>query len=236
MNLIESMSSEVATSSSRVVLLPVGSLEQHGTEAPLGCDGMIAEAVCHYAGEATGCAVLPTIFYGYSECHKAFPGTFSLSEETYSSLIQELITESRRNGFNRIIILSGHGGNRRSAEEAIRRTKSSSQAQYLGYWQLEGFAALEESLFGPTGHHITTSEVSMIWNILEKPVPGKFRGRYPSALDNMESMTSEQWRAYFPDGGVGGDMSRVSLEKGEILLEFTVDALTGMIMNYESQQ
>jgi len=235
LNLIESMSAEVASICSSVVLLPVGSLEQHGTEAPLGCDGIIAERICSLAGARTGCAVLPSLYYGNSDCHRAFPGTFSLSGETYTSLLQEIISESERNGFRRIIILSGHGGNRKSAEKAIENTKSSVRAEYLGYWQLNGVTAEEERLFGPAGHHITTSEVSMVWQILQRPVPGVFTGKYPSVRNSMSSMSPEQWRLAFPDGGVGGDMSKVSLEKGGILLEFIVDALAGKIRNLESE-
>lgn len=218
-----------------MVLLPAGSLEQHGTEAPLGCDGIIAERICSLAGNFTGCAVLPALYYGFSESHRAFPGTFSISEGTYTSMLQEIITESERNGFRKIIILSGHGGNRNSADKAIGNTKSSSWAEYLGYWQLDGVTAEEERLFGPTGHHITTSEVSMVWHILKRPIPRVFTGRYPSAQKGMSSMSPEQWRLEFPDGGVGGDMSKVSLEKGRILLEFIVDALVRKIRNLESE-
>ena len=231
MNLIESMSAEVASVSPKAILLPVGSLEQHGTEAPLGCDGIIAEQICLLAGNLTGCAVLPCLYYGRSDPHRAFPGTFSLSEKTYSSLLAEIIEESQRNGFRKIIILSGHGGNRSPAETAIQSTGSSSYAEYLGYWQLSGTTDEEERLFGPTGHHITTSEVSMVWHILNRNVPGVFSGKYPSAPDNLASMSPDQFKMHFPRGGVGGDMSKVSVDKGAILLGFIANALVKRIKN-----
>lgn len=89
----------------------------------------------------------------------------------------------------------------------------------------------EEKLFGPTGHHITTSEVSMVWHILRKPVPGEYRGKYPEACEGIGEMTPSEWRAAFPDGGVGGDMAEVSVEKGAILLQFIINALTEYITN-----
>lgn len=227
------MSAEVGRIVLPTVLLPVGSLEQHGTEAPLGCDGIIADKVCEMAGDISGCAVLPCLYYGCSDSHRAFPGTFSLSAKTHSFLIAELIAESIRNGFERIIILSGHGGNRASSETAIQEFGRSIQAEYLGFWQLAGVSAEEERLFGPTGYHITTSEVSMVWHILKKSVPGVFKGRYPSAAGDMSSLSPEKWKELFPDGGVGGDMSRVSVEKGGILLEFIAKALADRLMNFK---
>lgn len=223
------MSAETEKSNFPVVLLPVGSLEQHGTEAPLGCDGIIAEKICIEAGKVTGCPVLPCLYYGNSHCHTAFPGTFSLSQDTYASLLKEIITESERNGFENIIILSGHGGNRAAAESAIRQAGGSISAEYTGYWDLPGVSSEEERLFGKTGYHITTSEVSMVWHILNRPAPGGFRGKYPPELKGMQFMSPEEWRKHFPDGGVGGEMSKVSVDKGKYLLEFTVNALAEKI-------
>ncbi len=225
------MSAEVGKSSRSVVLLPVGSLEQHGTEAPLGCDGIIAEALCRMAGEKTGCAVLPGLFYGNSLCHTGFPGTFSLSEETYTALLGEIIAEAARNNFRNILVISGHGGNRASAIRAVRRAPGNINASYLGFWELPGVSMKEEELFGKTGFHVTTSEVSMVWHILSRPVPGKFRGRYPEQAKDMSALTPEQWKDRYPDGGVGGDMSRVSVDRGKTLLEFTADSLAGVVRN-----
>lgn len=232
MNLIESLSAEAESASKSALLLPLGSLEQHGTEAPLGCDGIIAEEICRRAGSMAGCAVLPTLYYGNSHCHTAFPGTFSLSLETYSSLLREMISEADRNGFDRLIMLSGHGGNRKAAERAITKSRNTGSAEYLGYWELPGAMKEEERLFGRTGHHITVSEVSMVWHILGRPVPGLFRGKYPDAGEGMGKLTPAEWRKAYPDGGIGADMNRVSIDRGRMLLDWLVgklaERLTGM--------
>ncbi len=229
MNLIEMFSAEAAASDKSAILLPAGSLEQHGTEAPLGCDGIIAEALCRKAGELTGCPVLPCLYYGNSHCHTGFSGTFSLSVETSVNLITDIISEAGRNGFRKLLILSGHGGNRIAAEKAISELKAKISAEYSGYWQLPGYTEKEEELFGKTGYHITTSEVSMVWHILKKPVPGVYSGCYPKTLPNTSDFTPEQWKEKYPDGGVGGDMSRVSTEKGCALFDYAVDMLAEKI-------
>lgn len=216
---------------SKVVLLPVGSLEQHGTEAPLGCDGIIAEALCKRAAQLSSVFVLPVLYYGSSLCHTAFPGTFSLSENTYSSLLAEIISEAGRNGFNRILILSGHGGNRKAAGNAISVNKRSIKATYSGYWELPGATEEEERLFGKTGYHITTSEVSMVWHILGGSIPGKFTGKYPPAVENLAELSPHQWKSNYPGGGVGGDMSVVSVSKGKVLFEFIADSLSKIVQS-----
>ena len=219
------MSAEVDAACNGVVLLPVGSLEQHGTEAPLGCDGMIAEALCRSVGKRLGVAVLPTLFYGYSHCHTSFPGTFSLSEKTYTLLLAEIISEAARNKFSRILLLSGHGGNRKSAEKALAETSDPIKAQYLGYWALPGVAEKEVSLFGKSGYHITTSEVSMIWYLMLGEIPGLFTGTYPQAIEKIDTLSPQNWRNRYPDGGVGADLSTASVEAGKELFEFIADSL-----------
>lgn len=224
------MSAEVETCSSSVILLPAGSLEQHGTEAPLGCDGIIADVLCGKAGELTSTAVLPALYYGYSLCHTSFPGTFSLSEELYSKLLCELIDESARNKFKNILILSGHGGNRNGAAKAIQDSSAMINASYMGYWQLPGVAEKETELFSDSGYHVTTAEVSMVWYLLSKPIPGEFAKKYPATVSDISTLSPEQWKINYPDGGVGADLSKASISKGKILFDFILNALVDVIV------
>jgi creatinine amidohydrolase len=223
------MSAELEKASHSLVILPVGSLEQHGTEAPLGCDGLVADALCRKAGELTSIPVLPTLYYGCSYSHTSFPGTFSISIETYSKLLGEIISEAERNGFSNILIVSGHGGNRQAAEKAMAETRGTISRSYMGYWQLPNVQDEEKRLFKKPGYHITSSEVSMVWSLLSGPIPGAFTGAYPPAEKNMLDLSPVQWKSFYPDGGVGADLSDVSVEKGRILFDFITDSLVGKI-------
>lgn len=229
MNLIETLSAELENSSNTTILLPAGSLEQHGTEAPLGCDAIIAEALCRKAGLLTSTPVLPALYYGNSYCHTAFPGTFSLSEETYSKLLKEIIGEAHRNKFKQILILSGHGGNRKGAELAIRESEKNISCEYMGYWQLPGVQQEEDRLFRKSGYHITTAEVSMVWYLLSKPIPGTFTGTYPQTAANISELSPEEWKSLYPNGGVSADLSDATVEKGKLLFEFIVHSLAEFI-------
>src|SRR5262245_31797351 len=99
-----------------VVILPVGSIEQHGNHIPVGCDANSAEAVALRAAEGLGTSerpvlVLPTLWYGYSPHHTAFAGTVTLRSETFLAVVQDLVESVLTQGARRAVILNGHGGN-----------------------------------------------------------------------------------------------------------------------------
>jgi creatinine amidohydrolase len=84
-----------------IVLLPVGSMEQHGPHLPVGVDTFLSEGVCRAAGEAiaaeTAVVVAPTLWCGMAEHHMAYGGTFTLDIPTYRAVL--------------VLIVNGHGGN-----------------------------------------------------------------------------------------------------------------------------
>jgi len=211
----------------RTVLLPSGSLEQHGTEAPLGCDAIVAKHLCLEAGRETGAPVLPVVSYGDSRSHLGFPGTFSLSTRTLAQVYSEVLESASRNGFHRCLIISGHGGNRTAAEDACRMDYGALSPRYLGWWELPGAREREGELFPDSGHHVTSSEVSMVWFLLGGKPPGVFTGKYPPWQDVFGD--PDAFRLAFPDGGVGGNMSRVSVENGALLFDHLVKALCRVI-------
>lgn len=115
-----------AAEEGRIAVLPLGSIEQHGPMVPVGCDQFLALT---WALEGARRArdnhhvpvvVLPTIPYGRATQHTDFPGTISLSLETYIRLLEDVVREVIRAGFKKIACVSGHGGNIAPAMEALR--------------------------------------------------------------------------------------------------------------------
>jgi len=98
-----------------VVLLPVGSMEQHGPHLPVGVDTFLSEGVCKAAAEAiaaeTAVVVAPTLWCGMAEHHMAYGGTFTLDIPTYLAVLGCLLKSLERHGFKRVLIVNGHGGN-----------------------------------------------------------------------------------------------------------------------------
>lgn len=99
-----------------LVLVPVGSTEQHGPHLPLDTDSVIARAVAERAASALSSGprapalVAPTLVYGASGEHADFPGTVSLGHEALTFVIVELVRSLSR-WAGRVVLVNGHGGN-----------------------------------------------------------------------------------------------------------------------------
>ncbi len=92
------------------VVLPIGSTEQHGLLS-LGTDAILAERVAVEAAEPLGVPVLPVLPFGMAPYFSAFPGSLTLRMTTYIALIGDLLDTLSGQGFRRIAIVNGHGGN-----------------------------------------------------------------------------------------------------------------------------
>lgn len=147
----------------RVVLLPLGSFEQHGPHLPLTTDTDLVEAVARGVERERPDRVLclPTLWPGHSTHHLAFPGTLSISQQTYINVIRDLAASIVRMGGRRVFLLNGHGGNDVPVRAAIRELKSDFAARspqprsvLASYWSLASKAIKEirESELGGLGH------------------------------------------------------------------------------------
>lgn len=93
------------------VILPLGATEQHGPHLPLETDTRLATALAERIARRLGdTLVAPAIPVGPSEAHAEFPGTISISQETLSRLLHDCVASFERQGFDRVVILPGHGG------------------------------------------------------------------------------------------------------------------------------
>ncbi len=92
------------------IVLPTGSTEQHGYLS-LGTDAILAERVAAEAAEPLGIPVLPVLPFGMAPYFSAFPGSMSLRITTYIEVLRDLLSGLAGQGFRRIAIVNGHGGN-----------------------------------------------------------------------------------------------------------------------------
>lgn len=108
-----------AVAGADLVLVPVGSIEQHGPHLPLDTDTVIAEAVAHrVAAKIPGSLVAPALSYGSSGEHQGFPGTSSIGTPVLQQVLIEL-TRSVSAWAHRLVFVNGHGGNVRALTAAV---------------------------------------------------------------------------------------------------------------------
>ncbi|WDF53722.1 creatininase family protein [Mucilaginibacter sp. KACC 22063] len=97
--------------SARTCILPIGILEKHGPHAPLGNDLIHVREIAARVTKNEYAVIFPDYFYGQINEARHQPGTFALPSNLILDLLQATCDEIARNGFNKIIILNGHGGN-----------------------------------------------------------------------------------------------------------------------------
>jgi creatinine amidohydrolase len=116
---------EQAIKQDDLIILPVGSTEEHGPQSPLGTDFFIARALAKRIGELTDALVAPAIPIGNAEGLLSFAGTISIDTSVLSELILAVCEDFVRHGARRFFVVNGHGGNnaaiRFAAQELFAR-------------------------------------------------------------------------------------------------------------------
>ncbi len=110
----------------RVAVIPVAAVEQHGPHLPMNTDEVLVWSVC---SEATKRApddimLLPLVPYGTCEMTSCYPGTISISPATFHNYVFDIVKSLAKNGFEKILIINGHGGNKLILDRVARRATS----------------------------------------------------------------------------------------------------------------
>lgn len=144
------------------VIIPLGSLEQHGHHLPLFVDTIQVTSIAQRVEQELGDQVLllPTQWLGCSHHHKDFPGTISALPSLYSEMINTITQSVLRAGFRRLFFLNGHGGNQVPASQAIIEliaqddTANDAYITFSSWWSVGGEGVKPEK------HNLTTQFVS----------------------------------------------------------------------------
>lgn len=230
-----------------VVILPLGSIEQHGYHMPLGTDTMLAHAVSLIAaGRAGDTAVLPPPWFGFSAHHMRFPGTVTLRAETLMAVAEDIVGSLVEHGFSRILIVNGHGGNAGVidvlASTLGHRHYGAARIAALTYFQLAGqaIAELRRSQAGGMGH-ACEFETAMVQHLRPELVKvGMGQTAYPdpgSPYLTTDLLGASPIRVYhdFADlspSGTFGDPSLASPEAGAAFFEAVVQELAAFIDDF----
>jgi creatinine amidohydrolase len=103
-----------------LLMLPLGATEQHGPHLPVAMDTLLAEAVCHAASEKTGVPVMSALRDTVSQGHTPkWPGTFSLSHETFIATLRDVAAWAVATGWKRLLLVNSHFSNDAPARVAV---------------------------------------------------------------------------------------------------------------------
>ena len=113
--------------------MPFGSTEQHGRHMPLGTDAVLGDEIGWALADRLDAFMAPTVRFGCSEHHLSFPGTISLSDETFQRIVTDVVASLSRHGFRRIVLLPTHGGNFKPLAEAVAELKPVENVKVIAF-------------------------------------------------------------------------------------------------------
>jgi creatinine amidohydrolase len=191
-------------------VLPVGSTEQHAYLS-LATDSILAERVAVEAAEPLGVPVFPVLAFGLSPYFLAYPGTVSLRTATYIAVVRDILDSLAGQGFRRILMVNGHGGN-----EPARALASEWMAEHPGvkvrlhnWWNAPRTWATVQEIDSAASHASWLENFA--WTRLMGVVLPEAR-KPMCDLTRLRTLGPKEARAYLGDGNYGGRYRRADDE------------------------
>ena len=220
--------------SARTCILPIGVLEKHGPHAPIGSDLIHAREWSLRAARREYAVVFPDYFYGQINEARHQPGTFALPPRVVWDLLEATVDEIARNGFEKIVIVNGHGGNpnllRYFAQSQLAR-KRDHVVYYFDPSENPAVAAEAQRLHrsDPAGDmHAGERETSTLLylrpELVQMERAGAESGANQKRLALPDLYTAIWWYGGFPNH-YAGEGAAATAELGRVLTEGRIDAL-----------
>lgn len=193
-----------------LAVLPLGSTEQHAGLS-LSVDSILAERVALEAAESLGAPVFPVLAYGVTPYFLAYPGSVSIRVKTYVSIIRDILDSLKAQGFRRIFIVNGHGGNAPAGSFAVEWMADNPECsvKFHNWWNApKTLKAVQDT--DPVASHASWME-NFPWTRL----PGAVLPTQQKPMvdfERMRGMNPKATRALLGDGNFGGYYERPDAE------------------------
>lgn len=237
----------------KVVILPLGAIEQHGPHLPASTDTSIVSQIALAAEKQLPDDILlcPTLPFGSSHHHLFFGGTISISITTYTQIVVELSESLLQNGFRRIVLLNGHGGNITPIKQALSMLSTrydlntSPNIALVTYWELAGkIFAGDPPMESPALSHACEYETSLMLHLFpEKVFQDKIqRAKRPGGNGYIaweddipyRGVTMLKRTELISSNGSSGEPQLGSAKKGKYLFEHAVDSLLQFVNSFKT--
>jgi len=238
--------SAIAAEPGSVLVVPVGSVEQHGEHLPTATDTiLVAETVGGALDRLDEVPALttPAVWSGYSPHHLSLGGTISGEFETLLSLLQEIANAGLENGFDALLFVNGHGGNTALIETAVSevgRENPSTETLGVTYFELAApfITDVRDSDLGGMAHG-GEFETSLLLHLHPELVTEDRLAEYwdePYELGGKDLLHGGPLAVYrefeeYSESGAIGDPTLASAEKGETIFRGVVDELADLVSN-----
>jgi creatinine amidohydrolase len=226
-----------------VVIVPTGSIEQHGPHCPMDVDVSIPHHLAVQAAQTIDefpVIVAPAVHYGLAHYNLGYPGTITLSLETYVNVVSDVSRSIYRNGLERIVLLNGHGGNHHILRSiAIKLAQEDVYILPFSHWELvekelEEWSETDAGSIGHGGEWETSLQLYLRPHLVDR---SRQVSHFPmlSVAPAFERFATFAERQRETPSGVMGDPRAASAEKGERYVRAAVPRLVQLIRAYRAQ-
>ncbi len=234
----------------RIVLIPMAAIEQHGYHLPVDMDNRACFHVCHEAARRRPDLLLntPLLPYGFNEHNMEFPGTVSIRMDIFIEYLFDVARSYTRMGFQRLMLVNGHGSNQMLANLAARRVvnETNALAMSLPYWSLNADkfnTQLRESISPGGTAHACEYETSIYLALKPEAVNMKkavkeFAPKWSKRI--WTDLTAGSSDVHFVDNysrynrsGVEGDPSASTPAKGKKIIEWVVEGMIDLAADFK---
>lgn len=233
---------EIAEQDGSVLVVPVGSIEQHGNHMPVSTDTILVDAVAHLSAEQVvddvPILVTPPVWSGYSPHHMPFGGTITLEYDDMLDIIEDIADAALDNGFDSLLLLNGHGGNASlvsSATSTVGTQHPDVEVLGLTYFQLaaEFIDEIRDTELGGMGH-AGEFETSLMLHlrpelVKEEEMEGTNMDEpYPQSTEDLVAggpLSVYRDFTEYSESGAIGDPTVATAEKGEKIFELLGDEM-----------
>jgi len=229
---------EKAFKEKKLVIIPLGAMEEHGYHLPLATDTILAEFIGRVVAERLDSILMPAVNYGYVLLARNFPGSIQLKESTLNAFFNDVCRELYRQGVRRVVVINQHLPN-----ASILRTLSQRLWDEIGLRllcvTLPGISEIakevcESRQWHPAIIHSEEIETSLMLAVEPKLVRlEKAVKEYPPVPKSLDSLPIP-WKE-FSKSGAFGDPTIATGEKGHKILKRLIDNIVEIIISSEKE-
>jgi creatinine amidohydrolase len=223
---------EKAAKEGKVVIIPCGSIEEHGTHLPLCTDSIQAEHVAICVAQKTDSLVAPSLRYGLCNSTRNFPGTITISFDSLRNIMTDILDDFIRNGFKKLLVISGHAGGSHmtaikiAAKEVVNKHMNEKKKTRIMVCSDYDFAFnLKDEDLDDRDSHAGTIETSRVMAIRSDLITGKGEKNFPN-IPHFEIISHPE--QYFPSG-VMGDPTIATENRGQKINNYIVEQIAKLV-------